>query len=354
MRQISVAFRGYTFYINLKECDAVIVYVDVLIGLNLYINYFLFLAVSKIMRYPIGNYRNLLASAVLSLASLVILLPPMGTGLHILVRLVTAVIGVLLGYGYPGIRGFLKLVIALFTVGFLFAGVMTAWFYLGEPAHLLVQNGSVYYHLSPVLLVVTTLFSYLVVTFLQKGMNKSASLPQLIQLHLQQGEATCSVQAKLDTGFFLCDLYGDRPVVLVSPSVANRLFSPEHLAFRLIPYETVGEIGLLQSGVCKKVVARYGKERACFKNVVIAVAKRELQEEWNALVGTDFMERMEWDDRTTERKMQTTVEDVNRRSHRLHRRVNRFTASFGQRKRKGTDGTAAARGLIGTRNSHHP
>lgn len=330
------------------------VYVDVLIGLNLFVNFFLLSGVAKIMKTKLKLARNLAASFVLAVSSLVVLLPPMNWWQGGLFRLLTAAAGVVIGFGCLGISTLIKLIGGLFSATFLFAGVMYALFYWVSPNGLLVYNGTVYYNLSPVVLVAATLVSYLVLYLLRNNFKKENAIPLYLQLHLQQEEITCSVQAKLDTGFGLTDLYSDRPLVLLSPSVANRLFSPEELSLRLIPYETVGEIGLLSAGVCKRVTACYGTRRAQFENVVIAVAKRELQEEFKALVGVDFMERIEWDVASNQTNRKKLVEKTHRPKDRLYRRIGHSAAAVGQTNRETTDGAAQAGGLVSAGDAHHP
>lgn len=56
------------------------IYVDVLLILNLYVNYFLLLATGRLMHLPCGRKRCIAAAAVGSLCALTIFLPPHALG----------------------------------------------------------------------------------------------------------------------------------------------------------------------------------------------------------------------------------------------------------------------------------
>ncbi len=62
------------------------IYVDVLLILNLYVNYFLLLATGRLMHLPCGRKRCIAAAAVGSLCALTIFLPPMHWALCTLLR----------------------------------------------------------------------------------------------------------------------------------------------------------------------------------------------------------------------------------------------------------------------------
>lgn len=319
------------------------IYVDVLIGLNLFVNFFLLAATSKLTRYPIKTGRNLLASLGLSFPSLLILLPQMGWAAELLLRLVLASCGVAAGFGFPGIRGYLRLLAAFFSASFAFAGIMLGLWYLFHPAGLIINNGMVYLDISPLLLVAATMLSYLILTLLRKNFGKAPALDTSVTLHLQQAGRTLTVQAKLDTGFMLHDLYQDLPIVLLSPACAGRLFTPEEMGYRLIPYETVKGSGLLRSGLCHKVTADYQGRRRVIPTVVVAVGEQEFHDEYKALVGCDFIERMNMEYGKLGNASAGTVVSDYQRPHRLHQRSGGTAAAAEKGTGTDADGTSESR-----------
>ena len=76
------------------------IYIDVLLVLNIYVNFFLIRSASKIMHTPVKNYRCILASVYGSLFSLLILAPEMGVLLNFLIKLAAAFTIVLAAFGF--------------------------------------------------------------------------------------------------------------------------------------------------------------------------------------------------------------------------------------------------------------
>jgi stage II sporulation protein GA (sporulation sigma-E factor processing peptidase) len=220
-------------------------------------------------------------------------LPEFPVFLSFLLRLGLAITGIFLAYGFSGKRVFFQLVGAFFTASFVFCGVVYGIFAIFHPQKLTIHNGVVYYDLSPLILVITTLIAYGILLLAKNSLKKEKNFCPYAILHLQQNGQTLSVQVKVDTGFTLTDLYGDHPLVLLSPAVAKKLQNKD-TKIRLLPFETVNGSGVLPSFLCQRVTAKYEDKTATFSQVVVAVAKENIHNEFQGLIGLDFLERMEW------------------------------------------------------------
>ncbi len=333
--------------------EMTVMYLDVLLAINLFVNYFLLSAVAKITKHPLRGFRNLAASFALSLGSLIILLPPLALFINVVIRMLMASIGVIIAFGCCSLKKFCKLTGALLSATLLFGGTMTVLFEVTHVAGLYVENGMVYYNLSPIMVVIATLFCYIVLRLFRKNFGTDVT-PDYVQLHLQQGDCTIGLTAQVDTGFALQDLYNDRPLIMVTPSVAKKLFGDQSLTYRLLPFETVDGNGVLQSGICERMTAVYDKKQALFTRVVVAIAPKEWKQSFQALVGKDLMERMEWDDSNNQKYAKTMVDSLFCQTNRLYRRQHRAAASAEQRGRASVDGTTQARGSVGAGKTDHP
>jgi len=330
-----------------------VIYVDVLLAVNLFVNYFLICAVSKITKFPVKTARNLLSALTMSLGALSIFLPKISPIFGGAFRLGVAMIGILIAYGFRSAKYFFKLTGALLSVTFAFGGIMIGLFELFHPVGLYVKNGVVYYDLSPVVLVMATLICYGVLWLLRKNFGTDSSVPDQIRLDLQHDGHTVSISAKVDTGFALQDLYGDRPLIMISPSVAKKVFDHEPLGYRLIPYETVGGTGVLQSGICKRMVAVYQNRRALFREVVVAISPQEWHGEFEALVRSDLLERMEWHVAENYELDSTSLAAFASKAGRLYRGKYDFTSSAKQGRRTMLDGTTQTGGSVCSRKTDH-
>lgn len=330
-----------------------VIYLDVLLAINLFVNYFLLSSVAKITKHPLRGFRNLAASLILSLGSLIILLPPLALFINVAVRILMAFVGVIIAFGFGSLKNFCKRTGALLSATLLFGGTMTVLFDVTHVAGLYVENGMVYYDLSPVMVVIATLLCYIVLRLFRKNFGTDDS-PDYVQLHLQHGNCIIGLTAQVDTGFALHDLYNDRPLIMVTPSTAKKLFGKQPLTYRLLPFETVDGSGVLQSGLCERMVAVYEKKQALFTRVVVAVAPQEWKQNFQALVGKDLMERMEWDDSNNQKHTKTMVDSFFCQTNRLYRRQHRVASSAEQRGGTPADGKTQARGPVGAGKTDHP
>lgn len=268
------------------------IYADVLVGLNWFVNFFLLLSVSKIGKTPLGFARNMIASFVLALGSLSIFLPPFSAVGEVMLRVILAGIGVLLGFGFGSVGRFFKNVGILFAATFAYGGIMLGLWYVFRPEELVIHNGTVYYNLSPVLLIAFTLGAYGILRLLRKNFAKESIVDAPVLIHIQTENKTVGIRAKVDTGFTLEDAYTGYPIVLVTPTVWNKLFRETPSAYRLLPFETVNGAGMLKTVTVKGAFIRYEGNTEIFPLVSVAKGETAFSNQWDALVGYDFIERM--------------------------------------------------------------
>ena len=141
------------------------IYIDILVCLNVIVNYFLLLASGKFLSRPYKRWRILLGAFLGGLYSLYILLPQLAQWFTILVELAMAATITLTAFGRKGI---LKTCSCFFAMSFLFAGSMFLLWKTAAPKNLIINNGVVYFQISPLLLIGTTVASYVLVRLFQR------------------------------------------------------------------------------------------------------------------------------------------------------------------------------------------
>lgn len=331
-----MAVRGYTFFGD----TMITVYVDVLVGLNWFVNFFLLLGVSKIGKTPLKFWRNLLASFVLAVSSLTIFLPPLSALWEGVLRIAFAGLGVVIAFGFRSVGVFLKNTGMLFAAAFAYGGIMLGLWYVFHPENLVIHNGVTYFNISPIALIVFTLISYGVLWFLRKNFGKEPTFEPFVTLHIQKENKTVTLQAKVDTGFTLEDIYTNSPLVLFSPKISQCLGLTSSEAFRLLPYETVNGAGLLPSVTVEGVTACYGKIQVTFPKICGALGEQDFHSSFDALVGYDFIERMEREYEVSSKTLANATGSVCQKKNRLHQRFGNLAAAPKTGRGKAVDGTA--------------
>lgn len=283
-----------------------VVYIDILFILNLFVNYFILLAVEKLCRSDTRFYRRLLSAALGGLYSMSIFID-MHFIVSLLARIAFAATMVLTAFGYRNIKRFLRLIAALFCVSFIYAGIMMAVWLLIRPSNMYVNNGVVYFNISPLILIVSTLICYLLLMIIRKFMKRPLASSKFYRISVKGENTAVVLKALLDTGHALTDVFSDLPVIVaeyeavksIIPEDAREYFKmqngietvPDALKsrIRLIPYKSVGGSGLLPGFIVCDTEIIYRDYTSIVKKAIIAVNAASVGDGYNALISNDLI-----------------------------------------------------------------
>lgn len=260
------------------------VYVDVLLCINLIVDYFIISLTAKLLKTSCRFGRQLLGSAVGGICALFILLPEGGIILNLLLRLLTAAAVITASFGFGSVSLFLRKVCAFFAISFVFSGAMFAVWYFIRPAGLLVHNGIVYYNLSSIVLIVSAIFVYCLITLISRFIARKTL--QTCRLKIETDSSTVEVIALVDSGNKLKEPFSERPVVLIDPKYSFILEGAKNKE-RVIPYSTVSDSGILL-GVRPKAVYLLAGEAWESLDVYLAASPNSLKE-YSAIIGSDAL-----------------------------------------------------------------
>lgn len=266
------------------------VYVDVLILVNFFINYFLLLACSKFLTLPVKRFRLAAASALGAAFSLSVLLPEYPAVLSLFVKLLMSVAIVLCAFGFGGIKRVIRNTFAFYVINFAFAGAMVAIWYFFAPQGLIIRNSVVYFNISPVFLIVLTVGCYALITLIGRITGRQPPKELFCRINVIRGGITCSCNARVDTGNSLREPFSNYPVVVIEKAIIRRLIPPdENLNFRLIPFESVSGSGVLKAFRPDKLTIHYANKIIYTKDVYIAVSETRLGST-EALLNPDLLQ----------------------------------------------------------------
>ncbi len=234
------------------------IYVDVLIVLNIYVNFFLLKATARLTHTPLKISRCIISSVFGSTFSLTIFLPEMNFMIPILIKLVAAALITAIAFGIKDLRLTLKLVVYFYLVNFLFGGVIMLFYLTFKPKFIAFSNTYFYVDFSLLSLIVFTAVAYFAVTVLRYFMDKGCDLKKKYKVIIKNKGKTTSINAIPDTGNSLVDLFSGKPVIICKledlkkiaefsleliPDNATNLY--EENAIRFIPYSTIGNSGMI-------------------------------------------------------------------------------------------------------------
>lgn len=237
------------------------VYVDVLLAVNFFINYFLMLSVGKIMRRDISRTRICLAAIFGAITALSIFLPQLNTIMSSLFKLTVSAIMVAIAYKWQSWRIFLRYFLVTCAVTFGFGGTMFALWIMVAPRGMYFRNGVTYFNISPEFIIVVTILCYTVITIAGRICGSREKQSEYCSITvLNNGRAVC-LNVMCDTGNLLSEPFSGYPVIVAKRNSVSKVL-PEHFDdysadssvfsgslsppdFRVIPYSSVGGTGIL-------------------------------------------------------------------------------------------------------------
>ena len=230
------------------------VYVDILIILNVIVNYFILLAVNKITRNHATRWRLCAGALVGGISSLLLFLENLGIIMTAL-KIVSGIIMVLISFKFKSIKTFARNVFWLFAICACFGGVTFLLYMLLKVDLMIYTNGIVYFDISLTFLVVATVVSYGVITVICKLTDKKAPKEKEYYVTIQKNGKFVSCMGLMDTGNNLREPFSDYPVVLMDKKMFEELIGKvlclddieENDKIRLIPLWTVNGSSLVKA-----------------------------------------------------------------------------------------------------------
>ncbi len=237
------------------------IYVDVLIIVNVYVNYFLLKSTAKLTHTHLNTVRCILSSIMGSLFSFLIFLPHLPLILLTLIRLLSAILIVFVAFNEKKLRMLFKMSLIFLLISVAFAGVEYAFSLLSNKNSVLFFNSVLYVNISLLTLVISTIISYLIISLFRYYIDHSNETDRdfsiIISLHNKQA----IIKAKCDSCNNLVDAFSGRPVIICSKTGVDKIFNQDYLndifsdnfdnynnkdGWRIIPYSTIDSTGLIR------------------------------------------------------------------------------------------------------------
>ena len=225
------------------------IYVDVLIVLNIYVNFFLLRITAGITHSPLRTGRCMISSVYGSIFSLTILLPELDSIITLLIKLAAAVSIVALAFGAYDKKRLLINTGAFFAANFVLAGAVYGAYSMLKPEFVHYNNASFYIDFSLMILILTTAALYAAVRLLRLLTDRTPEGSYLV--YVRSGKKVISMNGLADTGNGLVDWFTGSPVIICTSESYRELtgtdFNTDNLprGFRLLPCSAVSGSGLI-------------------------------------------------------------------------------------------------------------
>lgn len=282
------------------------IYIDILIAVNLFINYILLLLTAKFLSLKWKSIRLVFGEILSGIYSLYILFPETNLFLSILVKLIMSITIVWCVFGFKSLKSFIKITLCFYAINFLFSGIMLGLWILFRPSSMEMNNGVVYFNISPLVLIASTIVSYFIIEIFYRIIGKNHIKNSFYEIKINIEDSPVKLRAKVDTGNILREPFSNLPVIIVRKSTAEKIIPPKLLGLldnyyqntnnissyevkypiRMVPFKTVAGSGVFPAFKPKNIINPEG----ILKKAYIAICPdRTLSEEIGALINPELI-----------------------------------------------------------------
>lgn len=232
------------------------IYIDILFCLNLIIDYMIILSVKHFLSVDAKRYRMIFGAITGGLSSFIILLPPMPSVVSWIINLLSACIIIAVSFCPLSRIKFIKTAATFFLISFCYCGLMIAIWMIFSPQNIVIRNSSVYIAVSPIVLIITTLFCYIVLRIILKITGRAVPKNINCKIHIKYKGMEKEIQGKIDTGNTLKEPFSGEYVIVVREELFKETINLNEYMnitknnkiisdIRLIPFNSVGGTGLI-------------------------------------------------------------------------------------------------------------
>lgn len=231
-----------------------VIYADVLVILNIYINFFLIKSAALLMRRKVSSARCLAGALIGGFGALIILLPELPFIVTALEKILLGSLIVFVVFGRQKPADFAVCTLFFLIVSFSYAGIMLALWTFAAPYGMVYGNGVAGFDIPLAAVAAFTVTGYCAVKLVRYIADSRIRCNRICVVKISAGGTEKTLRGLSDTGNALCDIFSGKPVVIcdadkiteITPqNVIDYLNGKAPEGIRLIPCKTVSAQMLL-------------------------------------------------------------------------------------------------------------
>lgn len=220
-----------------------VVYVDILLFINMIVNYAVLATAEKLLKRDCRLYRLLLGAFIGSLFSLAIFQIGDRRLLLLPLKLLCTASIALITFGWQSRREYIKAALCCLAVSVVYCGFFILFYQLFKPPNMMIVNDVVYFSVNPLWLTALTAAIYLVILLLYKVFAERFK-STVIPLSFTVDGRAYSCIGKIDTGCNLREPFSCAPVIIADTSV---FVIGADTPGRIVPYTALGGSSYLRA-----------------------------------------------------------------------------------------------------------
>lgn len=231
-----------------------VIYADVLVALNLYINYFLLYGTALILKRGISRKRCVLAAFIGAFGALIIFIPTINLILSALYKAALCAAITFAAFGKQKPYDFAVCALVFIIVNFIFAGVMNALWVFFAPIGMIFENGVCYFDIPIGALIAFTAAAFFLIKLIKTLSARFSRKDKICEVKIFANNSEITLKGLCDTGCEVVDLFTKIPVIIcergkcinIIPREIENYFAGNSVEkIRLVPCNTVASETLI-------------------------------------------------------------------------------------------------------------
>lgn len=264
-----------------------IVYIDVLLCVNIFINFFLLVCLKRFLNIKVKLKRIIITSVISSLLSLIIFLPEPPILLNLLIKIISAFLVVFIAFKFENLKIFIQRVCAFVLINISFCGLMILFYQFFKPNKMIIYNDIIYFDISPIFLIIATLICYFIMQFIQTVTGRKEVKCTFVDVSFGINNQTYSCIGKIDTGCTLKEPFSSAPVIIVERKILGDNSIINNKNTRVIPFDSIGGKGMLKAFLPDFL---YINSKKIEQKIYIAISDNKFNGNFEALLNMEVLQ----------------------------------------------------------------
>ena len=236
-----------------------VIYADVLVAINYFVSYAMLCAAGHVAGIPLDRRRRVFGALVGGMSSLAAFLPLQGFVFEVVVRVLSAAAMLLAAWPGRCRCDYFRLGVILLGVSFIFAGAVVGVCLIWPEGPISLPGGMFYFHVSPLLLLVSVTVSYLLLGLLKRFYREGKTQRLICSAEIERDGSRAAMRLLQDSGNHLTEPFSGLPVAVCTLQAALPLLNTREIEWmaegmteeklptgiRLVPFRSVGAAGFL-------------------------------------------------------------------------------------------------------------
>ena len=265
-----------------------VIYADVLVALNLYINYFLLYGTALILKRGISRKKCVIAALIGAFGALIIFVPTLNFLLSAAYKIALGALMTFVAFGKQKPADFAVCALVFLVVNFIFAGIMNALWVFFSPIGMIYENGICYFNIPITAIIAFTAAGFFLIKLMKMILGKFSRKDNFCEVKISANNAEITLKGLCDTGCEVVDLFTKIPVIICDYAKISRIIPQEIEDYfagilgdkiRLIPCSTVAKETLIPIFKADKIMIN-GKSAEAF----VGISKAKLGEDFDCIL----------------------------------------------------------------------